>query len=154
VRRKILAALLSACLSLSIVPVLAVFASSPSPSTPPASGGASVSGSAVVAEAMKFLGYPYSYTGASPATGFSCIGFVSYVYHQLGVNMPGDLGDAMAAYPTVPESGLEPGDIIFFQNTWWAGVSHVGIYIGGGEIIHAENPQRGVTISRISDDPR
>lgn len=113
----------------------------------------SVSGSAVVAEAERFLGYPYAYTGASPATGFSCIGLVSYVYHQLGVNMAGDLGGAMAQYPQVSESALEPGDIVFFQNTWWPGVSHVAIYIGNGQVIHAENPSRGVVISSISGDP-
>jgi len=115
---------------------------------------AGVSGSAVVAEAKKFLGYPYAYTGDSPATGFSCIGFVSYVYRQLGVDMGGSLGAAMSQYPVVPESQLLPGDIIFFQNTWWPGVSHVGIYIGHGKIIHAEDPQNGVTINKLVNDPR
>ena len=60
----------------------------------------------------------------------------------------------MSMFPVVPESQLLPGDIIFFQNTWWAGVSHVAIYIGHGKVIHAENPGAGVTISRLRNDPR
>jgi SH3-like domain-containing protein len=115
---------------------------------------AGVSGNAVVAEAKKFLGFPYAYSGDRPSTGFSCIGFVSYVYRQLGVRMGGDLGTAMSQFPVVPESQLLPGDIIFFQNTWWPGVSHVGIYIGHGKIIHAEDPQNGVTINMLVNDPR
>src|SRR6516165_8073400 len=53
-----------------------------------------VSGAAVVQYAEKFLGYPYAAVGNSPSTGFSCIGFVSYVYQSLGINLPDDLGGA------------------------------------------------------------
>jgi SH3-like domain-containing protein len=121
----------------------------------PTSSNAAVTGSAVVAEAEKFLGYPYAYTGDSPATGFSCIGFVWYVYHELGMNIPGTNAAAYQAYPQVSESNLEPGDLVFFQGTF-AGLfpSHVAIYIGGGKIIHAANPSYGVTISSIQNDPR
>ncbi|GEM_PF-930869 len=151
-RTRLLLVALLASLSLSAVPFMSATAAiQPSAQTSVAAG---VSGSAVVAEAEKFLGYPYSYTGDSPSTGFSCIGFVWYVYHQLGQNIPGTLASAMAAFPRVSESNLLPGDIVFFQNTWWAGVSHVAIYIGGGKIIHAENPQNGVTISSITNDSR
>ena len=108
---------------------------------------------AVISEAMKYLHYPYARIGSTPQTGFSCIGFVSYVFRSLGINMPGTLSLAMAAYPHVSESQLLPGDIVFFRNTLWKGVSHVAIYIGGGEVIHAENPNRGVNISAIRNDP-
>lgn len=114
----------------------------------------SVTGHQVVQEAKTYLHDRYSYTGDSPKTGFSCIGFVSYVFRNLGIDMPGDLQDAMAAYPQVPERSLHAGDIIFFQNTWWKGVSHIAIYMGRGKIIHAENPRRGVTISDLSHDPK
>lgn len=112
----------------------------------------SVTGQMVVNKAMKYLGYPYSYTGATPQTGFSCIGFVSYVFQSLGIAMPGDLADVMAIYPRVAESHLLPGDIIFFQNTWWKGVSHVAIYTGNGRMVHAENRHRGVTTSYLRND--
>jgi uncharacterized protein YgiM (DUF1202 family) len=102
---------------------------------------------------MRFLGYPYSATGASPQTGFSCIGFASYVYHLNGIPLPGDLGDALAYAPRVPFSDLQPGDLLYFQNTVWNGLSHVAIYIGGGKFIHAEWYNRGVVISSFNNDP-
>jgi SH3-like domain-containing protein len=67
--------------------------------------------------------------------------------------MPGNLRSAIAAYPRIAERDLQPGDIVFFQNTWWKGLSHVAIYIGGGRVISAENPRRGVNISALRDDP-
>jgi uncharacterized protein YgiM (DUF1202 family) len=112
----------------------------------------SVSGSAIVQYAMKFLGYPYTATGNSPSTGFSCIGFVSYVYRSLGINLPGDLGDAMAYAPPVAFADLLPGDVLFFQNTVWQGLSHAAIYIGGGKFINAEWYNRGVVISSFTND--
>lgn len=107
---------------------------------------------AVVDEAMKYLHYRYVFSGGNPKTGFSCIGFVWYVFQSLGVNMPGNLNTAIAAYPRIRERNLLPGDIVFFHNTVWNGVSHVAIYIGNGRVIHAENPRRGVNISSIRND--
>ncbi len=152
-KARLLLVLLAGCLAVGSTPVVSALAGSVSQKSSSASV-AGVSGSAVVAEARRFLGYPYAYTGDSPATGFSCIGFVSYVYRQLGVRMGGSLGAAMSQFPVIPESQLLPGDIIFFQNTWWPGVSHVGIYIGHGKIIHSEDPQNGVTINKLVNDPR
>ena len=152
-RARLLVVVVAACLAVTSMPIVSAFAGSVVPLGSSNASIAAVSGSAVVAEAEKYLGYPYAYTGDSPATGFSCIGFVSYVYRRLGVHMGGDLGTAMSQYPVVPESQLLPGDIIFFQNTWWRGVSHVAIYIGHGKVIHAENPDNGVTISRLAKDP-
>lgn len=114
---------------------------------------ASVSGAAVVEYAMKFLGYPYTAVGNSPSTGFSCIGFVSYVYQSLGINLPDDLGGAMAFAQPVAFSDLQPGDVLFFQNTVWNGLSHTAIYIGGGKFVHAEWYNRGVVISSFTNDP-
>jgi len=112
-----------------------------------------VSGAAIVQYATKFLGYPYTATGNSPSTGFSCIGFVSYVYRSLGINLPGDLDGAMAFAPQVAFSNLLPGDILYFQNTVWPGLSHAAIYIGGGKFVHAEWYNRGVVISSFTNDP-
>jgi uncharacterized protein YgiM (DUF1202 family) len=112
-----------------------------------------VSGSAIVQYALKFLGYPYTATGNSPSTGFSCIGFVSYVYRSMGINLPGDLGGALAFAPRVAFSSLLPGDILYFQNTVWAGLSHAAIYLGGGRFVHAEWYNRGVVTSSFTNDP-
>jgi uncharacterized protein YgiM (DUF1202 family) len=113
----------------------------------------SASGAGIVQYATKFLGYPYTATGNSPSTGFSCIGFVSYVYRSLGINLPGDLDGAMAFAPQVAFSNLLPGDILYFQNTVWPGLSHAAIYIGGGRFVHAEWYNRGVVISSFTNDP-
>lgn len=112
-----------------------------------------VSGAAIVATAMKYRGFPYTATGNSPSTGFSCIGFVSFVYRSNGIQLPGDLAGALAYAPQVPFSDLQPGDILYFQNTVWNGISHAAIYIGGGRFIHAEWYNRGVVISSFNNDP-
>jgi uncharacterized protein YgiM (DUF1202 family) len=118
-----------------------------------AAAASSVTRQMVVNEAMQFHHYRYALTGSSPKTGFSCIGFVWYVFQSLGIDMPGNLSSAIAAYPRIRERDLLPGDIIFFQNTWWKGLSHVAIYIGHGRVIHAENFTRGVSISALRNDP-
>lgn len=112
-----------------------------------------VSGAAIVQSALKYLGYRYTITGTSPSTGFSCIGLISYVYRQNGITLPGDLQNALNYAPAVPFSQLLPGDILYFQNTIWTGLSHAGIYLGGGKFVHAEWYNRGVVISSFNDDP-
>lgn len=112
----------------------------------------SVSGAQIVATAMKYLGYEYTATGNSPSTGFSCIGFASYVYRQNGINLPGDLQDAWNFAPQISFSQLQPGDLLYFKNTVWQGLSHVAIYIGGGKMIHAEYYGRGVRITSFYND--
>jgi uncharacterized protein YgiM (DUF1202 family) len=118
-----------------------------------AGSAASVSGAAVVEYALRFLGYPYTTVGNSPATGFSCIGFVSYVYRSLGINLPDDLGGAYGFAPQVAFSALLPGDVLYFQNTVWPGISHAAIYLGGGRFVHAEWYNRGVVTSSFTNDP-
>jgi uncharacterized protein YgiM (DUF1202 family) len=117
------------------------------------STGTSVTGADVVAYAERFQGYPYTTVGNSPATGFSCIGFVSYVYQSLGINLPDDLGGAYGFALQIPFADLEPGDVLYFQNTVWYGLSHTAIYIGDGRMIHAEWYNRGVVISSFTNDP-
>lgn len=114
---------------------------------------ASVSGAAIVQLAERYVGYPYTTVGNSPSTGFSCIGLISYVYRSLGINLPGDLAGAMASAPPVAFNNLLPGDILYFQNTIWPGLSHAAIYIGGGKMVHSEWYNRGVVISSFTNDP-
>ena len=105
----------------------------------------------MIAEAEKYLGYPYVWGGASPSTSFDCSGFVSYVFTNSGVCNMGRL-TAQGIYdicmPVSPEEA-RPGDIIFFTGTYDAGepVTHVGIYAGDGQMIHCGNPIQYTSIN-------
>ncbi len=105
---------------------------------------ASTLGGQAVAIAERYLGVPYVWGGASPA-GFDCSGLTMYVYGQLGVSLPHNAAAQYASLPHVSESDLEPGDLVFFD-----GLNHVGIYIGGGSIIHAPHTGTVVQISSLS----
>jgi cell wall-associated NlpC family hydrolase len=101
-------------------------------------------GGQAVAIAERYLGVPYVWGGASPS-GFDCSGLTMYVYAQLGVSLPHNAAAQYGALPHVSESDLQPGDLVFFD-----GLNHVGIYIGGGSIIHAPHTGTVVQISSLS----
>ena len=109
----------------------------------PASG----NGSAIVATAKQYLGYKYVYGGSSPSTGFDCSGFTSYVFKQHGITLSrtsaGQYGNGVA----VSRANLQPGDLVMFGKS---SITHVAIYIGGGQIIHASTPSTGVRIDSLS----
>lgn len=108
-------------------------------------------GQAMVNVAMRYLGYPYAWGGASPG-GFDCSGFTSYVAGSaLGVSMGRTVDSQIGAGVRVSSDNLQPGDLVFFVNTYKPGLSHVGIYIGGGQMVHAGSERTGVTISNIWD---
>ena len=112
-------------------------------------GGSVPSGhySGVVAIAMRYLGVPYVWGGAGPS-GFDCSGFVMYVYAQVGVSLP-HYTVAQWNYPnsvSVPRSQLQPGDLVFF-----AGLGHVGIYVGNGQFIHAPHTGDVVRIDSLGE---
>ncbi|MGH2448273.1 MAG: SH3 domain-containing protein [Chloroflexota bacterium] len=154
--RKPLVALSLAIVSLGALPAANTLAALPATDSSNSPHNASplsandVSGAQIVQTAMKYLGYPYTATGNSPSTGFSCIGFASYVYRMNGIPLPGDLSDAYAYAPKVAFSQIEPGDLLFFQGTVWPGLSHVAIYMGGGRFIHAAWYNTGVEISSFT----
>ncbi len=98
----------------------------------------------VVGIAMQYLGVPYVYGGASPS-GFDCSGLVMYVFNQVGVSLPHNAAAQYAYGMPVSRDQLEPGDLVFFN-----GLGHVGIYIGGGQFIHAPHTGDVVKISSLS----
>ena len=99
---------------------------------------------AMIAEAEKYLGYPYVWGGSSPSTSFDCSGFVCWVINHSGVGSVGrTTAQGIFNYTTpIAPSEAKPGDIIFFTGTYDSGsaVSHVGIYAGNGMMIHCGNP--------------
>lgn len=103
-------------------------------------------GASVVATAKKYIGCKYVYGGSSPS-GFDCSGFTSYVYKQFGVSLNRTAAGQYSNGVAVSRSNLQPGDLIMFGKS---GISHVAIYIGGGKIVHAANPSRGVTTDTIN----
>ena len=98
----------------------------------------------VVGIAMRYLGTPYVWGGSSPS-GFDCSGFVAYVYGQMGVSLPHYTGAQWNMGVPVDRGSLEPGDLVFFD-----GLGHVGIYIGGGQFIHAPHTGDVVKISSMT----
>ena len=95
---------------------------------------------AILTEAEKYLGYPYVWGGSSPATSFDCSGFVSWVINHSGWNV-GRLGAQGLYNICTPTGAPRPGDLVFFEGTYdTTGVSHCGIYVGDGMMIHCGDP--------------
>jgi len=97
----------------------------------------------LIEEAEKYLNYPYVWGGSNPSTSFDCSGFVSYVLTNSGLVNTGRLG-AQGLYNVctpVSRANAQPGDLIFFTGTYdTPGVSHVGIYVGDGVMLHCGDP--------------
>ena len=94
---------------------------------------------------MQYLGVPYVWGGASPS-GFDCSGFSMYVYGKIGVSLPHHAASQYGMGTPVSKSELQPGDLVFFN-----GLGHMGIYIGGGQFIHAPHTGDVVKISSLND---
>lgn len=105
--------------------------------TPADNPAATVSGSEIVSLAQQYLGVPYVYGGSSPS-GFDCSGFTMYIFAQVGVKLPHGATSQLSYGASVSRSELQPGDLVFFQD-YGAVASHVGIYIGGDQFIHASS---------------
>jgi peptidoglycan DL-endopeptidase CwlO len=133
-------------------------APAPAPAPAPSSGssgsyGGSSGGSApppathssVVSIALQYLGVPYVWGGASPS-GFDCSGLTMYAYAKVGVYLPHNAAMQYGMGTPVSRSQLAPGDLVFFS-----GLSHVGMYIGGGRFVHAPHTGDVVKISSLSE---
>lgn len=106
----------------------------------------SSTGGAAASAALSQLGVPYLWAGDSPGRGFDCSGLIMWAYAQVGVSLPHNAAAQYGMGTPVPLDALEPGDIVSFH-----GSGHSGIYIGGGQYVHA--PQTGdvVKVSNLSD---
>ena len=100
---------------------------------------------------LSFEGYPYVWGGSSPYTGFDCSGLTYYVASYFDISIARG-SESQYDYGTyVEKEDLMPGDYVFFANTYTYGISHVGIYVGDGEFIHASGSSTGVKISSLDE---
>ena len=99
----------------------------------------------VAGVALQYLGVPYLWAGASPS-GFDCSGLVMYAYSQVGVSLPHSSYAMWGDGVPVPRDQLQPGDLVFFD-----GLGHVGLYIGGGEFVHAPHTGTVVQVSSLDE---
>ena len=94
--------------------------------------------------ALHYLGVPYVWGGSTPS-GFDCSGLVMYVYAQLGISLPHYTVAQWNATLPISTSEMQPGDLVFFD-----GLGHVGIYIGGGQFVHAPHTGTVVQVASLS----
>ena len=113
------------------------------PAAPPPDG---TKASQVIAVAMQFLGVPYVWGGASPSQGFDCSGLTTYAFAQIGISLPHHAASQYGYGTPVSREDLQPADLVFFN-----GLGHMGMYIGGGQFIHAPHTGDVVKISGIYD---
>jgi cell wall-associated NlpC family hydrolase len=115
-------------------------------------GTATSSGQHIASFAQQYVGYPYAYAGEGPYA-FDCSGFTKFVIQNtLGMDITHDMFQQIEMGQSVGMNELQPGDLVFFANTFRPGLSHTGIYIGGGQFVHAENESTGVRISDLNSD--
>lgn len=100
--------------------------------------------------ALQYVGYDYVYGGSSPSCGFDCSGLVYYVFHHFDYNVTRTASSQYAHDgASVSKANLQPGDLVFFSSNGGYSVTHVGIYIGNNQFVHASTPKIGIVISSL-----
>lgn len=113
---------------------------------PVSRAGSSSTVRSLITQAFQYIGVPYVFGGTSPG-GFDCSGFTQYVYARAGLALPRAADGQFNGGTRVSTNNLRAGDLVFFE-TYEPGPSHVGIYVGNGEFIHAGS-STGVTVSAL-----
>lgn len=112
-----------------------------------------ISAAQIVAYAKTFLGGPYVY-GATGPTAFDCSGLTQHVYKAVGISLPRTSEEQFTVGAAVPAAQAEAGDLVFFGGNGYDGTpaspGHVGIYIGGGQMVSALNPRAGIEVSSVA----
>ncbi len=126
------------------VPAAAAPANNPAPALPVAPVGSGAG--AAIAAAQSVMGTPYKWAGASPSGGFDCSGLTMWAWARAGKSLPHSSAAQYAATQRISLDQLQPGDLVFFNNP----ISHVGLYIGGGQMIHAPHTGDVVRVAPIS----
>jgi cell wall-associated NlpC family hydrolase len=128
----------------------ALSACASAPTSPPKAVGKQAATQAPADHALRMVGTPYRYGGASPA-GFDCSGLVQFSFRQAGVSVPRSTEEQRRVSRPIKASGLRPGDLLFFDQEGKKN-SHVGIYVGDGAFVHAPSSGGRVRKDRI-DSP-
>lgn len=119
------------------------------PNTVVAPGGAR--GQAIATLALRYLGVPYVYGGATPS-GWDCSGFISYIYkNAAGITLPRSAAQQYRVGTSIGAAQVQAGDIVFFADTFGPGITHNGLALGDGRFIHARSEGYGTVISSLSD---
>lgn len=145
-----LAAALPASAQVAAGPLAALLARGANPDGPFAKRG-STAGDAVVQRAREQLGRRYVFAAASPDRGFDCSGLVKYVLKSVGVDLPHNAARIAAQGERVDadSAAMLPGDLLLFGRGRSTRISHIGIYVGNGRMIHASTSQRRVVETRV-----
>lgn len=105
--------------------------------------------SGIVERALSWVGVSYRFGGTDETKGFDCAGFVRRVFAGAGITLPTSAATQFREGSAVSRDELQPGDLVFFRNTYKRGISHVGIYLGGQQFVHAASTRKSVVVDRL-----
>ena len=101
-------------------------------------------------KALSYRGMPYVFGASSPSRGFDCSGLIYYILRQRGYNPPRVAAGYRNYGTAVARKDLKVGDLLLFANTYKRGISHIGIYIGNNNFVHAASTRQGVRTDSLS----